>query len=87
MLFSLSISPIVVLTIFCFLIGQQIDFHLTQVPIELMDGYIGQLSVSVPWSNLLNDNCQFVIDGLTVTLQVKKRANPAQVCTENLLLT
>ena len=44
-----------------------------------MDGYIGQLSVSVPWSNLLNDNCQFVIDGLTVTLQVKKRANPAQI--------
>merc|ERR1719175_332858 len=46
---------------------------------ELMDGYIGQLSVSVPWSNLLNDNCQFIIDGLTITIQVKKRANPAQI--------
>ena len=51
----------------------------TEVPVELMDGYIGQLSVSVPWSNLLKDNCQFLIDGLTITLQVKKRANPAQI--------
>ena len=51
----------------------------SEVPVEFVDGYIKELSVSVPWSNLLKDNCQFVIDGLTITLQVKKRENPHQI--------
>ena len=51
----------------------------SEVPVEFVDGFIKELSVSVPWSNLLKDNCQFVIDGLTITLQVKKRANPHQI--------
>ena len=42
----------------------------SEVPVEFVDGYIKELSVTVPWSNLLKDNCQFVIDGLTITLQV-----------------
>ena len=51
----------------------------SEVPVEFVDGFIKELSVSVPWSNLLKDNCQFVIDGLTITLQVKKRENPHQI--------
>ena len=41
----------------------------SEVPMELMDGYIGQLSVSVPWSNLLNDNCQ-VVCGHSIDLTI-----------------
>ena len=44
-----------------------------------MDGYISDLSVSIPWANLLTESCFFCISGLTVTVQVKKRANPAQI--------
>ena len=51
----------------------------SEVPVEFVDGFIKELSVSVPWSNLLKDNCQFLIDGLTITLQVKKRENPHQI--------
>ena len=37
------------------------------------------MAVTVPWSNLLKDNCFFEIRGLTVTCQVKKRAHPSQL--------
>jgi autophagy-related protein 2 len=49
------------------------------LPVEFVDGYIQDLSVTIPWSNLLNESCLFNIEGLTITLQVKKRANPAQI--------
>ena len=51
----------------------------SELPVQFVDGYIKDLSVSVPWSNLLKDNCNFVIDGLTITLQVKKREHPHQI--------
>ena len=51
----------------------------TEAPIEFVDGFIQELTVTVPWSNLLTDNCFFEIRGLTVTCQVKKRAHPSQL--------
>ena len=42
----------------------------SELPLEFVDGYIGELSVTIPWSTLLQDNCFFSIDGLTVTVQV-----------------
>eukprot|EP00093_Oithona_nana_P001821 01821.XXX_5499_11495_1 [CDS] Oithona nana genome sequencing. len=51
----------------------------TEAPIEFVDGFIQELAVTVPWSNLLKDNCFFQIRGLTVTAQVKKRAHPSQL--------
>ena len=51
----------------------------TEAPIEFVDGFIQELAVTVPWSNLLKDNCFFEIRGLTVTAQVKKRAHPSQL--------
>lgn len=51
----------------------------TEAPIEFVDGFIQELAVTVPWSNLLKDNCFFEIRGLTVTCQVKKRAHPSQL--------
>jgi len=49
------------------------------LPVEFVDGYIQDLSVTIPWSNLLTESCFFSISGLTVTVQVKKRDNPAQI--------
>ena len=37
------------------------------------------MSVTIPWANLLTESCYFSISGLTITIQVKKRANPAQI--------
>ena len=49
------------------------------MPVEFVDGYISDLSVTIPWANLLTESCYFSISGLTITIQVKKRANPAQI--------
>jgi len=49
------------------------------LPVEFVDGYISDLTVTIPWANLLTESCFFSISGLTITLQVKKRANPAQI--------
>ena len=51
----------------------------TEAPIEFVDGYIEELAVTVPWSNLLKENCFFEVKGLTITCQVKKRAHPSQL--------
>jgi len=45
------------------------------IPLEFIDGYIRELSVTVPMANLLKDNCLFEINGLTLTLQVSNN-NP-----------
>jgi len=41
------------------------------LPLEFIDGYIPELSVTVPMANLLNENCLFEIKGLTLTLQAR----------------
>lgn len=51
----------------------------SEIPLEFIDGYIQELSVTVPMANLLRDNCLFEINGLTLTLQVKKRSSPTQI--------
>ncbi len=43
------------------------------IPLEFIDGYIRELSVTVPMANLLKDNCLFEINGLTLTLQVSNK--------------
>jgi hypothetical protein len=49
----------------------------SDVPLEFIDGYIRELSVTVPMANLLKDNCLFEINGLTLTLQVAKKSDIA----------
>lgn len=54
----------------------------SELPVEFVDGFVQELSLSVPWSNLLKDPCQFSIRGLTVALQAnrgKGGTNPAQM--------
>lgn len=40
-------------------------------PMEVVNGYIGCIIVSIPWSALFDDNCEVQIKGLEITLQPK----------------
>lgn len=51
----------------------------SELPVEFVDGYIEELSVHVPYSRMLSENCFFSIDGLTITLQVRQREHPSQI--------
>lgn len=39
-----------------------------------MDGYISEISVSIPWKSLLNDSSFVEVKGLAFTVQPKQRA-------------
>lgn len=55
------------------------------LPIEFVDGYISQMSVSIPWSSLLSDSSFVEVVGLMLTIQPKQRADSGKfVYTENL---
>ena len=43
------------------------------VPIEIVDGFIGSISVTIPWSALLSDNTVMEINNLELTIQPKQR--------------
>lgn len=43
------------------------------IPIELVDGYIESISVSVPWKALLNDSCEICIHGLNLTFAGRQK--------------
>ena len=45
------------------------------VPLELVDGFISSISVSVPWSALLNDSCEIEIHGLELVFAAKQKAD------------
>jgi N-terminal region of Chorein or VPS13 len=42
------------------------------VPLEIIDGYIGSISVSVPWSTLIADNTVIEINDLEITVAPKQ---------------
>lgn len=44
-----------------------------------MFSFIQNLSMNVPWSNLLSDDTRILVDGLTITVQVRQRANPTHI--------
>lgn len=45
------------------------------VPLEIVDGYIGSISVTVPWSSLITDNTVIEINDLELTVAPKHRAD------------
>ena len=47
------------------------------VPIEIVDGFIGQITVNIPWSALVNDNTKMEISNLELTIQPKQRKDSA----------
>lgn len=45
----------------------------SSVPLEIVDGFINQISVSVPWTNLIQSSTEMEIQGLEITVQPKQR--------------
>lgn len=43
------------------------------IPLEMVDGFISSISVSVPWKALLNDSCEIEIHGLQLTFTPKQK--------------
>ena len=58
------------------LLLQTINEALEEVsaPIQVVSGYIGQITVSIPWSSLMRSSCKVEVSGLTVTV------TPSQSC-------
>lgn len=44
-------------------------------PMEFVDGYVEQMSISVPWSALLKDSSNIEVKGLNITIQPKQRSD------------
>ncbi|XP_041353099.1 autophagy-related protein 2 homolog A-like isoform X2 [Gigantopelta aegis] len=42
------------------------------IPLEIVDGFIGSISVSIPWSSLLTSSTSIEITGLELTIQPKQ---------------
>lgn len=51
-------------------LGEQQNF-----PVEFVDGYISEISVSIPWKSLLNESSFVEVKGLAFTIQPKQRAD------------
>ncbi|XP_052770169.1 autophagy-related protein 2 homolog B-like [Mya arenaria] len=49
------------------------DLGSLAVPVELVDGFVECIAVSIPWSSLINDNTCLEVTGLELTLQPKQR--------------
>ena len=48
------------------------------IPLELVDGFIGRISVAVPWTSLLSDSCQIEISGIELIFSPKQKAEPSK---------
>lgn len=44
------------------------------LPVKFVDGYIGEICVSVPWHALLSESCFVEVSGLMVTIEPKQRS-------------
>ncbi|XP_013385934.1 autophagy-related protein 2 homolog B-like [Lingula anatina] len=43
------------------------------MPFEIVDGYVGEITVSIPWKSLTSDSTCVEVDSLELTLQPKQR--------------
>lgn len=44
-------------------------------PLEIVDGFVGSIQVTIPWQALLTDHCTLEISGLQITCRPKYRTN------------
>lgn len=47
------------------------DLH--NLPFEFVDGYISEMSVSIPWASLRTDASYVEVSGMVITVQPKQR--------------
>jgi autophagy-related protein 2 len=45
------------------------------VPLEILDGFIHTIAVSVPWSSLMQENCEVEVQGLEIVVAIKKNVD------------
>ncbi|CAD5113882.1 DgyrCDS3044 [Dimorphilus gyrociliatus] len=58
-------------------INESLDSY--NIPIEFVDGYVGLISISVPWSAILKDSCVIEIKNLDIIVQPKQRKEDMNV--------
>ncbi|XP_076971909.1 autophagy-related protein 2 homolog A isoform X2 [Tamandua tetradactyla] len=46
------------------------------LPLELVEGFVGSIEVAVPWAALLTDHCTVRVEGLQLTLQPRQGPGP-----------
>jgi len=51
------------------------------IPVEIIDGFIDSISVSVPWTALLSESCCLDIQGLEVTITPRQRVDTGTLTT------
>ncbi|XP_029191275.2 LOW QUALITY PROTEIN: autophagy-related protein 2 homolog A-like [Acropora millepora] len=55
------------------------------IPVEMIDGFIGSISVSVPWTALLSESCCMDIQGLEVTIAPRQRVDTGGSMTDSMV--
>ncbi|XP_020613758.1 autophagy-related protein 2 homolog A-like [Orbicella faveolata] len=55
------------------------------IPVEIIDGFIGSISVSVPWTALLSESCCLDIQGLEVTITPRQRVDTGGSMTDSMI--
>ncbi|XP_049877954.1 autophagy-related protein 2 homolog A isoform X2 [Pectinophora gossypiella] len=53
-------------------------------PLEIVDGHMQEITVTIPWSTLLKDDSIVEVNGLSLTVQPKVRAEPASSMLESM---
>ncbi|KAG6455439.1 hypothetical protein O3G_MSEX009232 [Manduca sexta] len=53
-------------------------------PLEIVDGYMQEITVTIPWSTLLKDDSIVEVNGLSLTVQPKVRAEPVSSMLESM---
>ena len=49
------------------------------IPLEVIDGYIRNISIQIPWSALLTESSQLTLSGLELSVQMAEKPMTVQV--------
>lgn len=44
-------------------------------PLEIVDGFVSSIEVTIPWQALLTDHCTLLVSGLQITCRPKYRTS------------
>ncbi|RNA33492.1 autophagy-related 2 -like protein, partial [Brachionus plicatilis] len=63
----------------CDALNEQLDASLASAsPIHIVSGFVGYISVSIPWHDLFSDSCKLLVKNVQVTIRTKHSADVAQ---------
>ena len=55
----------------------------TGAPVQVVSGYLGQVTISVPWSALMSDSCRVEVTGLTLSVMPCISSSPGEDFSES----